>query len=104
MSGLDPGGMKDSNALAVCSTDAPRIATETIRPPLEVSRIVRRERHWGQVSLAGGRDMSMGWVMPADVVKLKPDAETLFTLAAGSHILESSGTGANATLVGRDSE
>jgi hypothetical protein len=69
MSGLDPGGMKDSNALAVCSTDAPRIATETIRPPLEVSRIVRRERHWGQVSLAGGRDMSMGWVMPADVVK-----------------------------------
>jgi len=76
MSGPAPGTMKDSSAFALRSTEMPRTATEMIRPPLCVSRIVRRERHWGQVSLAGGSEVSIDLWDPRLKVCVIPFAAT----------------------------
>ena len=49
MSGPSPGAMNRSNALG--SSDAPIPTTETVRPPLGVSKISSRERQLAHVTL-----------------------------------------------------
>jgi len=71
------GAIKTSNACAFISTDAPRYATDTMRPPLGVSSTSRREWQFGQRTFAGSVDADE--VATAEIV------------AANSEIAESVG-------------
>ena len=47
------GGTNTSSAFAVVSTDGPSMKTETVKPPVLVSKRSRRDWHWGQRIRAG---------------------------------------------------
>jgi len=65
------GAMNTSKACAFISTDAPRYATDTMRPPLGVSRTSRRDWQFGQRTFAGSVDADV--VTTAEIVARKSE-------------------------------
>jgi len=65
------GAINTSNACAFISTDAPRYATDTMRPPLGVSRTSSRDWQFGQRTFAGSVDADV--VTTSEIVAAKSE-------------------------------
>ena len=65
------GAMNTSKACAFISTDAPRYATDTMRPPLGVSRTSSRDWQFGQRTFAGSVDVDVVATSEIVVAKLR---------------------------------